>query len=90
MSGPLLSITMPTRNRAELLEGALGSVLEAMAPVAAKVEVTVSDGSDGDAAGQVVHRLLAGWPGGYRYVHNRPPLELTRNMNRSVELASGK
>jgi glycosyltransferase involved in cell wall biosynthesis len=31
---PLLSITMPTRNRAELLEGALESVVEAMAPVA--------------------------------------------------------
>src|SRR6266542_751728 len=87
---PLLSITMPTRNRAELLEGALGSVLEAMAPVASQVEVTVSDGSDGDASGRVVRRLLAGWPGGFRYVWNRPALELTRNMNRSVELAGGE
>ena len=90
MPGPLLSINMPTRNRAELLEGALGSVLEAMAPVAAQVEVTVSDGSDDDAAGMVVHQLMAGWPGGYRYVWNRPALELTQNMNRSVELASGE
>src|SRR6266511_3051264 len=57
---PLLSITMPTRNRAELLEGALGSVLEAMAPVASQVEVTVSDGSDGDASGRVVRRMLPG------------------------------
>ena len=90
MARPLLSITMPTRNRAELLEGALGSVLEAMAPVASQVEVTVSDGSDGDASGRVVRRLLAGWPGGFRYVWNRPALELTRNMNRSVELAGGE
>ena len=90
MQGPLLSINMPTRNRAELLEGALGSVIEAMAPVASQVEVTVSDGSDDDAAGMVVHRLMAGWPGGYRYVWNRPALELTQNMNRSVELASGE
>jgi len=90
VSRPLLSITMPTRNRAELLEGALGSVLEAMAPVAAQVEVTVSDGSDDDASGRVVRRLLAGWPGGHRYVWNRPALALTRNMNRSVELASGE
>jgi glycosyltransferase involved in cell wall biosynthesis len=87
---PLLSITMPTRNRAELLEGALASVLEAMAPVASHVEVTVSDGSDDDAAGQVVQRLLTGWPGGYRYLWNRPALALTENMNRSVELASGR
>lgn len=90
MVRPLLSITMPTRNRAELLERALGSVLEAIGPVAGQVEVTVSDGSDGDATGRVVHRLLASWPGGYRYLHNRPALELTRNMNRSVELASGE
>ena len=31
---PLLSITMPTRNRPELLERALGSALEATASVA--------------------------------------------------------
>ena len=87
---PLLSITMPTRNRPELLERALGSVLQAMAPVAEHVEVTVSDGSDDDAAGQVVRRLMAGWAGGHQYVWNRPALELTQNMNRSVELASGE
>jgi GT2 family glycosyltransferase len=87
---PLLSLTMPTRNRAELLERALGSVVEAMAPVAELVEVTVSDGSDDDTSGKVTRRMLEGWPGGYRYVWNRPALELTGNMNRSVELASGE
>lgn len=90
MARPLLSITMPTRNRPELLERALGSVLEAMASVVEYVEVTVSDGSDDDASGQVVRRLMTGWPGGHRYVWNRPALELTQNMNRSVELASGE
>ncbi len=90
MASPLLSITMPTRNRAELLERALGSVVEAMAPVAELVEVTVSDGSDDDTSGKVTRRMLEGWPGGYRYVWNRPALELTGNMNRSVELASGE
>ena len=90
MARPLLSITMPTRNRAELLERALGSVVEAMAPVAELVEVTVSDGSDDDTSGKVTRRMLEGWPGGYRYVWNRPALELTGNMNRSVELASGE
>ena len=44
---------MPTRNRPELLERALGSALEATAAVAGQVEVTVSDGSDDDASGQV-------------------------------------
>lgn len=54
MGVPLLSVTMPTRNRARLFERALGSVIGAAATVADDVEVTVSDGSDDDATGQVV------------------------------------
>jgi glycosyltransferase involved in cell wall biosynthesis len=80
---------MPTRNRAQLFERALSSVITAAAVVADDVEVTVSDGSDDDATGQVVERLLPGWPGGYKYVHNRPMLPIIDNMNRAAELASG-
>jgi glycosyltransferase involved in cell wall biosynthesis len=81
---------MPTRNRPELLERALGSALAATAAVAGQVEVTVSDGSDDDASAQVARRLLADWPGGYRYVHNRPPLNLPGNINRAMQLATGE
>ena len=87
---PLLSVTMPTRNRAELLERALRSVVGAVEPVAGQVEVAVSDGSDGDASGAVVHRLLTGWAGGLRYVWNQPPLPLVENMNRAVEISTGQ
>jgi glycosyltransferase involved in cell wall biosynthesis len=87
---PRLSIAMPTRNRPELLERALGSALAATAAVAGQVEVTVSDGSDDDASGQVARRLLADWPGGYRYVHNRPALSLPGNINRAMQLATGE
>ena len=87
---PLLSVTMPTRNRPELLERALRSVVSAVAPVAGQVEVAVSDGSDGDAGGKVVDRLLTGWPGSHRYVWNRPPLPLVENMNRAVEISTGQ
>jgi len=90
VASPLLSITMPTRNRPELLERALRSLVQAMAPVAEHVEVTVSDGSDDDASGKVVERLLGDWPGGYRYVWNRPALSLVENMNRAAELATGE
>ena len=81
---------MPTRNRPELLERAIGSVIEAAGPVAGQVEVAVSDGSDDDASGQVVARLLGDWPGGYRYVWNRPALDLPGNMNRATSLAGGR
>ena len=80
---------MPTRNRSELLERALGSVLDAAASVAEQVEVAVSDGSTDDASGPLVRRLLAGWPGGYRYVLNRPALSLPGNINRAMQLATG-
>ena len=73
---PPLSIAMPTRNRPELLERAIGSVIEAAGPCPGEVEVAVSDGSTDEASGEVVHRLLADWPGGYRYVWNRPALDL--------------
>jgi glycosyltransferase involved in cell wall biosynthesis len=86
---PRLSIAMPTRNRPELLQRALGSVLDAAGAVAEQVEVTVSDGSDDAASGQVARRLLADWPGGYRYVHNRPALSLPGNINRAMQLAAG-
>jgi glycosyltransferase involved in cell wall biosynthesis len=86
---PPLSITMPTKDRPELLARALASVTRAVGPVADRVELTVSDGSSDDASARVVHQFLEGWPGGCRYVRNRPPLRLVENMNRAVELASG-
>src|SRR6185369_7857919 len=87
---PVLSITMPTRNRPELLERALRSFVTAMAPGAEHVEITVSDGSDSDASGRVVDRVVGAWPGGHRYVWNRPALTLVENMNRAAELATGE
>jgi glycosyltransferase involved in cell wall biosynthesis len=90
MPQPLLSITMPTRNRPELLERALRSVVGAVAPVGEQVEVAVSDGSDDDATGTVVQRVLTHWPGGYRYVRNRPALSLVENMNRAIEISTGE
>jgi glycosyltransferase involved in cell wall biosynthesis len=87
---PLLSIAMPTRNRPELLDRALGSVIEATRTVAGQVEVAVSDGSTDDASGEVVHRRLADWPGSHRYVWNRPALSLPGNMNRATGLATGE
>jgi glycosyltransferase involved in cell wall biosynthesis len=90
MAQPTLSITMPTRNRPELLERALRSVVRAVAPVAEQVEVAVSDGSDDEATGAVVRRVLAGWPGGHPYVWNRPALTLVENMNRAVEISTGR
>ena len=90
MQPPPLSVTMPTRNRPGLLERALRSVVRAVAPVAEHIEVAVSDGSDDGATGDVVERVLTGWPAGYRYVWNRPALSLVENINRAVEISTGQ
>jgi glycosyltransferase involved in cell wall biosynthesis len=86
---PVLSITMPTRNRPALFERALGSIIKATASLVEHIEITVSDGSDDDATGKVAERLLASWPGRHRYVWNRPGLALVDNLNRAIELATG-
>jgi glycosyltransferase involved in cell wall biosynthesis len=88
-SQPLLSITIPTKDRPQLLSRALVSVAGAMGPVADRVELTVSDGSADEASARAVDRFLAAWVGGHCYVRNRPPLRLVENMNRTIELASG-
>jgi glycosyltransferase involved in cell wall biosynthesis len=88
-SRPLLSITMPTKDRPQLLSRALASVVGAVGADADRVELTVSDGSADEASAQVIDRFLASWAGAHSYVHNRPPLPLVDNMNRAVELASG-
>jgi glycosyltransferase involved in cell wall biosynthesis len=90
VANPVLSLAVPTRNRPELLERALRSLGPAMGSVAEYVEVAVSDGSDADTSGRVVERLLGDWPGGHRYVRNRPALTLVENMNRAAELATGE
>jgi glycosyltransferase involved in cell wall biosynthesis len=85
----MLSITMPTRNRAALFERALTSVIDATASVAEHIEITVSDGSDDDATRKIAERLLTTWPGRHRYTLNRPALALVDNVNRAIELATG-
>jgi glycosyltransferase involved in cell wall biosynthesis len=87
---PRLSIAMPTRDRAELLKRALDSVVSATASVAEQVEVVASDGSADDASLRVVEDRLTGWPGGHRYVSNRPALSLPGNINRAMGLATGE
>jgi glycosyltransferase involved in cell wall biosynthesis len=83
-------VAVPTRNRPELLERSLASVLGAAPPVAEQVEVTVSDGSTDDTTGRLVERLLAGWPGGHRYVWNQPALSMVENINRATGLGTGE
>jgi glycosyltransferase involved in cell wall biosynthesis len=88
MAGALLSIAVPTRNRPQLLERALRSVLAAADDVEHQIEVAVSDGSSDLESATVVETLLARWPGGLRYAHNDPPLPQVANINKAIAMTS--
>lgn len=55
-SSPLLSICIPTLNRAHLLDDALVSLRPEVASCADRVEVVVSDNGSSDATGEVLQR----------------------------------
>lgn len=88
MTGAVLSVAVPTRNRPQLLERALRSFLSAAAGAEELIEVAVSDGSTGTESGELVAGLLAGWPGGLHYVRNDPPLPMITNINRAIDLCT--
>lgn len=88
MTDALLSIAVPTRNRPQLLERALRSVLAAAEGVEDRVEIALSDGSSDLESAAVVNALLTGWPGGLRYIHNDPPLPQVTNINKAIAMTS--
>ncbi|MGH7240796.1 MAG: glycosyltransferase family 2 protein, partial [Candidatus Saccharimonadales bacterium] len=81
---PLLSIVMPTHNRAQYAEHAISSILSNLRDT---VELVVHDTSDDDvlasyAKGITDSRLI--------YRHIREPLSMTENYNRALQLARGE
>jgi len=85
-----LSVAIPTYNRPELLERALGSVLADAAGLEQDLEIVVSDNSTDERAAEVFDRLTASWHGRSRYVHNRPGIPIVVNFNQCIALSSGR
>ena len=81
---PLVSICIPTYNRAGMVGKAIGSALDQTYP---NIEVIVVDNASTDSTAEVV--------GGFkdarlRFVRNERNLGLFGNFNRCIELASGE
>ncbi len=83
---PLISVYMPTRNRADLLEKALRSVLEQTWP---HLElIIVNDGSTDHTA-----EVLAQWQGKdsrITVIHNATPLKACASRNIAIKAAQGE
>jgi hypothetical protein len=89
MMSPLLSICIPTYNRAELLESALASLAPQVEEHRQEVELIVSDNCSTDNSGDVVERLARQFP--IRYHRNADNVGALRNIMSLVkEHASGE
>lgn len=81
---PLLSVVMPTHQRARYAVHAVRSVLAIASP---SLELVVHDTSD-DAS--LAEPMAAIDDARLRYVHCREPLSMTENHNRAIALARGR
>lgn len=85
---PLLSICIPTFNRAELLEVCLATVVPQLIPLAQEVECIISDNASPDHTAQVVDRFSKIFP--IRYYRNQFNIGIIANITRCTsELAAG-
>lgn len=90
MSGPLLSVVIPTYNRAGYLRQSLEQLRTELTGVEpGMVEILVSDNCSPDATGSVVAAAMdAGLP--IRYVRNSENLGWARNFAQGFDLAAGQ
>jgi glycosyltransferase involved in cell wall biosynthesis len=86
---PLLSICLPTYNRARLLEDALNSLVPQVAAAGDEVELVISDNGSTDDTAAVVERARRLGP--FRYYRNESNVGFARNILRLTdELATGE
>ena len=86
---PLLSICIPTFNRAELLEVCLATVLPQVAQFANEVECVVSDNASSDRTVVVLAESAKSFP--IRVVRNAENIGIIANITKCVaELARGE
>ncbi len=85
---PLLTIAIPTYNRAELLHSCLKHVLPQVEALGGRVELLVSDNASTDATQELLAGLLASGAS-LRYVRNSENIGPDRNFVQCLALASG-
>jgi abequosyltransferase len=90
-SGVLLSVCIPTYNRAEFLRQALASILaQTDGTVADELEIVVSDNASSDDTDQVVAQLRKNTSLKINYFRNERNVGFDRNCLTAVERASGR
>ena len=89
LSHPILSICIPTYNRAPLLKSALDALIHQVKKRTSEVEVIISDNNSIDDTAEVVRRAQKMIP--IRYYRNAKNMGIARNIQRLTnELAEGE
>lgn len=84
----LLSICVPTYNRAETLRSCLFMLCPQVARRPERIELVVCDNASTDHTRQVVEEVRQEWPF-VRYTRNAENIGMLRNIDRAVRTASG-
>jgi acetyltransferase-like isoleucine patch superfamily enzyme/glycosyltransferase involved in cell wall biosynthesis len=80
-SGVVLSICIPTYNRASFLQQTLASIVSQQAFIDSdEVEVVISDNCSPDETEAVAARFVAAWPGKVRYFRHDPGIPADENF----------
>ncbi len=89
-TSPVLSICIPTFNRAPFLEQTLASICAQAAFVEGEqIEVVISDNFSDDETQAVGQRYAAAFPGKVRYHRNAEPVQADKNFDIVMHLGRG-
>lgn len=90
-AGKLLSICIPTYNRANFLNEALNSIVGQLNDdLKQKIEIVVCDNASHDFTGEVVQRLQVKYPGIIKYHRNNQNIGFDANVLAVVDQALGE
>jgi glycosyltransferase involved in cell wall biosynthesis len=90
IDAPLLTISVPTYQRSDLLARCLASILPAETSTSGMIELVVSDNSRDSESQELVERFAASCVIPLRYYRNAPGTGAVRNFNYGIERAKGQ
>lgn len=86
---PLLSIAIPTYNRADCLENLLNCIMPQAVKLKGEVEICISDNNSADKTAEVATSFKAKFPGLIKYNRNKENLGFDKNILKIIEMSDG-
>jgi GT2 family glycosyltransferase len=87
---PLLTISIPTYQRVDLLERCLASIVPAGSSLSGMIELVINDNSPDSATEELVERFSPSWRSPLRYYRNPAGTGAVGNFNHCIERANGQ